>query len=265
MRRPFSALVTSVCLLLLSAGVALAAPPGNDAIADATVIGTIPYTDTIDTSEATTSPDDPECFGQGPTVWYVYTAPVDQRLLADTFGSSYDTTLSVYTGSPGSLEQIACNDDAGSGVQSALILEASAGTTYYLMVGSFADSPGGTLVFSLAETDLVTPEMNITVDARATVDTRSGTVTVTGTATCTGAEDGFVEVSLEQRVGRFIIRGFGGTFVECDGAPQDWSVEVVGETGLFKGGKAVAFAFGEACGIFNCAFDFEQQNVSLRR
>jgi hypothetical protein len=31
---------------------------------------------------------------------------------ANTFGSDYDTTLSVYTGSRGALTQIACNDDA---------------------------------------------------------------------------------------------------------------------------------------------------------
>lgn len=264
MRRPVSALATSVCLLLLSAGVALAAPPGNDAIANATVIGSVPYTDAIDTSEATTAPDDPVCAGQGPTIWYVYTAPADQRLLADTFGSSYDTTLSVYSGSLGDLEQIDCNDDA-QGLESALVLEATAGTTYYFMVGACCDTPGGDLVFSLDETDLTAPEIDITLDARATFDARTGTATATGTATCTGAEDAFVEVGLEQRVGRFIIRGYGGTVVECDGSTQDWSVEVVGESGLFKGGRALATAFGEACGIVGCDFDFEQKTVSLRR
>jgi hypothetical protein len=45
-----------------------------------------------------------------------------------------DTTLGVYAGSPGSLSLIGCNDDFYD-LQSAVRFEATANTTYYIMVG----------------------------------------------------------------------------------------------------------------------------------
>jgi hypothetical protein len=263
MRRVLSAVAVSISLLCLSAGIVAAAPPGNDDISNATEITALPFSDSIDTSEATTAADDPNCFGQGPTVWYVYTPSADQTLLADTFGSDYDTTLSAYTGSPGDLEQIACNDDAGFSLQSAVVIEAEAGVTYYFMVGAFASGPGGNLVFSADETELIPAQIDVTVNGTGRF-LKSGSAVVSGTVTCNEGDFAFIEVDLQQRVGRVIIRGWGGTFLECDGTAQDWSVEVVGENGLFKGGRATANVFAESCGLFDCAFDFEQRTISLR-
>jgi hypothetical protein len=97
----------AVALLLLSAAVAHAAP-ANDDIASATVIPGLPFADDpLDTTEATTAPDDPDCVGNGPTVWYAFTPAADVSVLVNTFGSDYDTTLSAYTDSPSSLTQIA--------------------------------------------------------------------------------------------------------------------------------------------------------------
>jgi hypothetical protein len=45
---------------------------------------------------------------------------------------------------------------------------------------------------------------------------------------------------------------------------QPWSVEVVGFTGLFKGGRAAADVFAAACGAFDCGFDEAQASVKLR-
>jgi hypothetical protein len=65
-------------------------------------------------------------------------------------GSSYDTILTVYTGSCGSLRETACNDDFGSGVESQITFDATAGTTYLIEVTDFDDRPGGgMLVFTL--------------------------------------------------------------------------------------------------------------------
>ena len=264
MRRTVSVFVAAVSLLFLSAGAALAAPPDNDEIANATLIGSLPFSDTVDTTEATTAPDDPNCVGQGPTVWYTYTPTEDQRLLADTFGSDYDTTLSAYVGSPGSLEQIACNDDSGGNVQSAILIEVEAGTTYYFMVGAFASGPGGTLVFNVDETELQLPDIDVTVDPIGSFDQKAGTATITGTVTCSEGADAFVRVSLSQRVGRFIVRGFGGTDVTCDGTTQEWSVQVFGASGTFAGGRAEANVFAEACNELGCAVDEEQATVRLR-
>jgi hypothetical protein len=139
-------------LVLVGAGTsaALAAPPPNDAFVNATTITSLPFSDTQNTVEATTEPDDPDCYGNGPTVWYAFTPGTNMRIAANTFGSDYDTTLSVYTGGPGSFNQIACNDDAGS-LQSRVVFDASAGETYFFMAGAFFGGPGGNLAFSVVE------------------------------------------------------------------------------------------------------------------
>ena len=76
-------------------------PPANDEFAAAEVIVKSPFATFTSTLEATTAPDDPSCFGNDASVWYAYTPPVSTMITADTFGSDYDTTLSVYTGAQG--------------------------------------------------------------------------------------------------------------------------------------------------------------------
>ena len=127
--------------------------PANDDFDNAIVIAKPPFTNSVNTSDATTAADDPvpSCAaeGQGPTVWYAFTASHRKRIEANTFGSDYDTDLVVYTGTRGDLTEIACNDDAGNTVQSQVVFSAVAGETYYIMVGAFASGPGGDLTFNL--------------------------------------------------------------------------------------------------------------------
>lgn len=134
--------------------------PANDDFANAVVVTKVPFTRTVNTSEATTAADDPipSCAegGQGPTVWFAFTPRTSKRIEANTFGSDYDTDLVVYTGTRGNLAEITCNDDAGNGVQSKVVFDAVAGTTYFIMVGAFASGPGGNLVFNL-----VTPSAEV--------------------------------------------------------------------------------------------------------
>jgi hypothetical protein len=72
-------------------------------------------------------------------------------------------------------------------------------------------------------------------------------------------------VTVTQRVGRFIISGFGSIFADpCDGQSHPWSVDVTGSNGKFAGGKARVDAFIGACGVFECANDEAIQTVQLR-
>ena len=105
---------------------ALAAPPGNDDFDNATAISSLPFSDALDTTQATTASDDPDCVGNAHSVWYSFTPSTTMVVIGDTFGSDYDTTLSAYTGSRGSLTQIACNDDSGS-LQSRISFSAAGG------------------------------------------------------------------------------------------------------------------------------------------
>jgi hypothetical protein len=130
----------------------------NDNFADAKPVGGVPLTDTVDTSQYTTEAGDPtpSCGGgkRNNTVWYSFTPTTSGWLTADTFGSNYDTVLSVWTGAPGSFTQVACNDDAG-GAQSQVGISVTAGTTYYFMVS--AAGAGGTLAFHLASVSIPSP------------------------------------------------------------------------------------------------------------
>lgn len=129
-------------------------PIGPDDSCDkATKIPNLPFTETSDTAAATASPNDPaqSCawYDTGfSSVWYKYTPAKDGILLADTEGSGYDTILSVYTGPCGGQTEVACDDDSGSGLQSAIRFQVLANTTYYFLITGF-DPGGGTLIFNL--------------------------------------------------------------------------------------------------------------------
>jgi hypothetical protein len=77
-----------------------------------------------------------------PDAWYAFT-PDDACSVSVTLcGSDYDTALSIHSDCPGSVEnQIACNDDS-CGVQSAVVFDAIAGTTYLIRVSGFGGSSG---------------------------------------------------------------------------------------------------------------------------
>jgi hypothetical protein len=233
-RRLLAILVGVAAALALGTQPALAAPPPNDDFDNAIVIPTLPFQDTQDTTDATTAPDDPDCVGRAHTVWYRFIPTTDATIVANTAGSNYDTTLSAYTGTRGSLIQIACNDDA-IGLQSRIQFDVTAGTTYHLMAGSFDDSPGGSLVLTVQE---LPPPMALSVDLAPTGSVnRRGVATLHGTLTCSrpGAID--LTVGLRQRVSI----GFAGTTVDCDGTER-WRLQVVGETGRFRPGDAFGLA-----------------------
>lgn len=144
-RRSISICALAGALTLLP--LAAQAAPRNDDIYSATRISTPTFSADIDTTTATTAYNDPYCFGNSATVWWVYTAARSGAVEADTIGSNYDTTLSVYTGYPGSLTQIACDDDS-SGLQSVVNFSVQAGTTYYIMAARYGENrTGGALSF----------------------------------------------------------------------------------------------------------------------
>lgn len=119
------------------------AAPTNDDFADAVVIDAIPFSDERSTFDATDEPGEPEGCGVGSqTVWYRYSATADERLTADTYGSTFDTVLAVYTGSTvDTLDEIDCNDDSFD-LQSKVSFDAVAGETYHFQVGGYAGETG---------------------------------------------------------------------------------------------------------------------------
>ena len=137
-------------------------PPSNDDFDHAAALDEPPPNGWVnqvlqtDTNSATVAPDDPDMgCGAGVnshTIWYKLTPSYYGRVRLRTYSelpagnSTYDTVLAVFTGQRGSLQRIACNDDApGHGTLSELTFEAEAGQMYYIEVASYGNSPGGTL------------------------------------------------------------------------------------------------------------------------
>jgi len=131
-------------------------PPVNDNFANATAVTTAIFTNTVDNSGATTEATDPvpPCVANlsqnpsGKSVWWRYTAGSTGTAVASTLGSSYDTVLSAYTGTPGSFTNVACSNDVSASVkQSQVQINVTSGTTYFFMVTAFDTSlcpPAGT-------------------------------------------------------------------------------------------------------------------------
>lgn len=105
----------------------------------------------MDVAALTQSSDDPilNCMWGSPsstkgyrTVWYQFTPTANGIMTLSTLPSfsgstnSYDTVLAVHTGSCGSLETVACNDDL-IGFSSTLTMHIRRNTTYYIEVADW--------------------------------------------------------------------------------------------------------------------------------
>ena len=136
----------AACLAGIAAAAAAAQPP-NDDFDNAIVVGTLPFSDFQEASEATLAPDDPPStcglYSQY-TMWYSFTPVSDVEVDG---AASYVSSVHVYTGSRSALTQVACG-----GFQASVRFEASAGTTYHILVGTAATPPAlAPVTFTLPE------------------------------------------------------------------------------------------------------------------
>jgi hypothetical protein len=144
------AVLAAAFMMLISPAAAMAAPAPNDDFDNATPVGALPFTDRVDTREATAAADDPTTCSNNGSVWYRFTPGADMVIEAKTAGSDYYTVLSAYTGSRSALTQRACV----YGPDSRAVVNVTANTTYYFLVAvccGNGGTGGGDLVFSVAE------------------------------------------------------------------------------------------------------------------
>jgi hypothetical protein len=228
-------------LVLTAPSPAVAAPPANDDFDNAVTFNTVPFEATEDTTEATVAADDPTCIVPFTnTVWYSVTLTATTEIAVDTFGSDYDTVLSAWTGPRGALTQVACNDDSGS-LQSRIAFTAEAGTTYHLLVGTFPDSPSGTLVL---HGQVLPPPVTLAVTINATGSVVNGAAVIRGTVSCSRPVELTVSGTLRQQQRRQPALGSYRATVSCSGT-TGWQATVLGETGAFRRGSASAVAVAE--------------------
>lgn len=145
-----AALLTLVLACLLAPAAAAQAPP-NDAFAQAAPLSGVPSVVRGSLAEATPEAGEPSHSPSARTtrsVWYRLTPSETVPVLANTCDADFDSVVAVYTGpSLDRLSFVAAGDDECAETGSEVACLAEAGTTYHLVVASFARpaGPGFTL------------------------------------------------------------------------------------------------------------------------
>jgi hypothetical protein len=133
---------TGLGLLSVSCDGVMPDPPSKDDCEHAKTIGDVKNLP-FDTTGATF--DGSGICMTSPNIWYCYIATCTGDVTVSLAGSSFDTMLAVYDGCecyPILDDLIECNDDAGSGYQSAVTFAAVAGNQYLIEVGGYGSEAG---------------------------------------------------------------------------------------------------------------------------
>jgi len=114
-------------------------PPANDECVNAICVSDgVPVNGT---TIGATGTDITSCgFGDTADVWYSYTPAVSSSVTISLCGSSYDTTLAIFSACGGT--ELACNDDSSCGLSSQITMSLAAGTTYLIRVSGFGGQKG---------------------------------------------------------------------------------------------------------------------------
>lgn len=255
---------TTATMAVLTATPASAAPPSNDVISGATAITSVPFAETVDTTEATTDAEDAAINAQcgapatNGSVWYTLTAGDVAGYVFDVSQSDFSAGVIVATGTPGALEIYACGPVS-------IAIPVTPGETYYVM--AFSDTPevvGGQLSFAVSEAS-PPPDVSMTVDDTGRAN-KDGTATISGTYTCEGtAELVVVQGTLQQEQQNGVqVRGsFENAALTCDGT-SNWKIQVTPESGKFKRGLAATIALTVGCSALGCNFYETLEVVRLR-
>jgi hypothetical protein len=251
----------------VSAQTAFAAAPSNDTFANAVTVSALPFSDSVDTTQATTDADDAQLNSScgapatDASVWYTLQG-TDSPVVVDVSASNYSAGVLVGTGAQGSLSIVACGPGAVS-------FYAAAGTTYYILAIDDQTNGdglnGGTLNLSMSE--ILSPTLDsFTVNRNGTASSKTGVATISGTYSCRHGDFIDVAVNASQLVGRFKITG-AGEFIDfntCDGTTHAWKALVYPQNGKFAGGKAMTVSTAYTCGASECAFGYAEKTVMLR-
>ncbi|MFN9994151.1 MAG: S8 family serine peptidase [Phycisphaerales bacterium] len=167
-----------------------------------------------------------------PDVWFTYTASGTNAITIDTCGSSFDTVLTVYSGSCGALTEVACNDDNASvgpcpgGTTSYISFTPTSGTTYRIRVAGYAGASGS---FNIRATGGNAPSPTAPAAPSNLVAGRSGSNSVLTWTDNSNNETRFV-VERQQKVGSSWSTGV--TF--SDNAANDTSITVPTASGTWR-------------------------------
>ena len=169
----------------------LAMAPPNDNFADAIAIGTGTYTGS--NIGATAEVGEPPSAGTSApinSVWWSWMADQSGTVEFNTFGSELDTLLAVYSGSSlTDLQLLAANDDT-DGLQSQVLVDAVAGTTYYIAIDGASNQTGGIILNHPAQPTGTNHAPTVATGQSFTVQENAPGGTVVGTVTAADSDQG---------------------------------------------------------------------------
>jgi hypothetical protein len=234
MRLRIATILAALPLMFFPSVVAASAPT-NDNFAAATAITSLPYSATIDLSNATVEPNEDisTCYASSRTVWYRFTPPLREILDIDITGSDPDVGLRIYfdfgsgIGPPGF-----CLSAAYPTAQ--LLVDAA--TTLYFQVTS---DTGTAAVLHVGSEPVLA--MSSTLDSTASIDRATGTTVFHGTVSCNKPAFAQVLVTAYQRQGRKVVVGQGWSdAVNCGATPTAWTARAYG--GLVSGSASTSWS-----------------------
>jgi hypothetical protein len=239
--------------------------PKNDMGSRATVVPALPFSDTLDTTGATTGPNDTQAnqtCGAPVTnnsVWYKFTAgPSDANFFVDGSSSDYAVGILVATGSPGALTTVSCGPFA-------VTTAAQQGITYYIMVFDFIGSGAGTLRLNMGES----PIANVAVNAQGLANSAHD-AQFSGSYRCANAGRLEIYGSVTEVVGENVAAGsydnLGIPAPTCDGIQHPWSAKAIHQPDPFvpfAAGDAAVLVFNLTCNDVVCTGRETAQAVHL--
>jgi hypothetical protein len=264
-RTTLSAAVGAVLVAgLVGASPALAAAPANDTAGGAVDIQSLPFSATVDVSQATTDADDAALNAQcgapvtNNSVWYTFTPGSGVEGIVVNVSDSDFSAGALIAEPDGAGGWVV--DACGPGATGTPVVE---GVTYRIL--AFSDTPGAPAETLQISVDTATvPAVELTVNPKGKVD-RQGNALISGTYTCSGGDFFSLSSSLKQSVGRFAVLGDGYYDGDCDGSSHPWSAFVVPYNGKFAGGKAASFTYAFSCGVISCVDTYQEQFVKLSK
>jgi subtilisin family serine protease len=180
-----------------SAMVNVVNPPDNDECGNSITVeeGVAFRGSTVDA----TGSDITSCAGNDALdVWHNYTPAVSECVTISTDGSNFDTTLAVFDACGGT--ELACDDDGGSGLNSQITIDLTAGQTYQIRIAGYG---GGVGDYALTASSGCPCIVSVSPDAATVFTWESIQFSTTQDGTCN--EPCYTwEVSMQQSTGSTI-------------------------------------------------------------
>lgn len=254
-------IVAALALLGVHGGVALAGAPANDDVANAVDVPSLPFTHSVDITEATPAPEDLQC-GTLPgdhTVWYRFTPSSDARIGIHIDSEVQELSMSIFAGSPGSLIMLYCSYSYDNA------LDVHTGTTYYVQLATCCGAAGGPVTITMQEVQGLTTELRVVPSGQIG---GTGLVEIRGRVRCDRQTPAGSQLVVQGTLTQGDTDGWLVPVHFSNGCSEHWmswstTVQLLSGSG-FEAGKAALRATVFACGEFDTCAEPVTRSADVR-